>query len=155
MSEKLNSMRLLDQQQIEYIVREFPDTIHSADGVADYFQLPREIVYKTLVALTTEGKPLLVMLAGNESLDLKKLAKAVGQKKMQMAPHKEAERLTGLQTGGISALALRHKNFPVYIDEIATLLERVLVSAGKRGVNLEVAVEDLIRVTEAEAIEVT
>lgn len=149
-------MRLLEQKKVNYTVREFPDTIHSADGVADHFGLPHEVVYKTLVALpTNRGKPLLVMIAGSRELDLKKLAKAVGEKKVQMATKKEAEQLTGLQTGGISALALLHKNFRVFIDRPALQLERVLVSAGKRGVNLELAVPDLIKITGAKAIDAT
>ncbi|NWG14920.1 MAG: aminoacyl-tRNA deacylase [Acidobacteria bacterium] len=155
MAEKLNSMRILDQQKVSYTVREFPETIHSADGVADYFSLPREWVYKTLVVLPPAGRPMLVMVAGSRELDLKKLAASVGQKKVQMAPHKEAERLTGLQTGGISALALLHKNFAVYIDKPALELERILVSAGKRGVNLELPVQELIRVAKARVIEAT
>ena len=158
MPEKLNSMRLLDQRKITYKVHEFPDTIHSADGVADYVGLPPEMVYKTLVVLPldkTQGKPMLVMVAGSRELNLKKLAKAVGQKKVQMAPHKEAENLTGLQTGGISALALLYKNFSVYLDRPALALERVLVSAGKRGINLELPVQDLIKVTQAKVIEAT
>lgn len=155
MAEKLNSMRLLDQQKIDYTIREFPDTIHSADGVADYFGLPHDVVYKTLVVLPATGKPMLVILAGSREVDLKKLAKAVGQKKVQMAPHKEAERLTGLQTGGISALALLHKNFPVYLDQPALELDRILVSAGKRGINLELPVQDLMRLTKANVIEAT
>lgn len=148
-------MRILDQQKVSYVVREFPDSIHSADGVADYFGLPHEWVYKTLVVLPPTGKPMLVMVAGSRELDLRKMAAAVGQKKVQMAPHKEAEHLTGLQTGGISALALLHKNFAVYIDQPVTQLERVLVSAGKRGVNLELPVQDLIRITKAKVIEAT
>jgi Cys-tRNA(Pro)/Cys-tRNA(Cys) deacylase len=158
MSEKLNSMRILDQQKVSYTVREFPDSIHSADGVADYFGLPHDVVYKTLVVLPVDkppGKPMLVIIAGSRELDLKKLAAAVGQKKVQMASHKEAERLTGLQTGGISALALLHKNFAVYLDQPALALEQMLVSAGKRGVNLELLVQDFIRVTRAKVIEAT
>jgi Cys-tRNA(Pro)/Cys-tRNA(Cys) deacylase len=157
MAEKLNSMRLLDQHKISYEVREFPDTIHSAVEMADHLGLPRDMVYKTLVVLPVESKskPLLVMIAGPRELDLKKLAKAVGLKKAQMAPHKEAERLTGLLTGGISALALLHKHWPVYIDRPALDLERIAVSAGKRGGNVELAVADLIRVTGARVIEAT
>lgn len=155
MPEKLNSMRILEQQKVSYTVREFPDTIHSADGVADHFGLPRESVYKTLVVLPNTGKPILIMVSGSRELDLRKLAAAVGQKKVQMAAHKEAERLTGLQTGGISALALLHKNFAVYLDQPALALERILVSAGKRGVNLELSVQDLIRVTKAKVVEAT
>ncbi len=155
MAQKLNSMRILDQQKINYTVREFPDTIHSAVGVADYFDLPHEMVYKTLLVLPVKGKPILVIVAGNRELSLKKVAKAVAQKKVQLALHKEAENLTGLQTGGISALALRHKNFPVYLDHPALELARILVSAGKRGVNLELPVQDLIKITKAKVIEAT
>lgn len=155
MAQKLNSMRLLDQKKIDYTVREFPDTIHSADGVADYFGLPHHVVYKTLVVLPAKGKPLLVMVAGSRELNLKQLARAVGEKKVQMAAKKDAERLTGLQTGGISALALMHKNFKVFIDRPALQLDTVLVSAGKRGVNLELAVSDLMNVTGAQPITAT
>lgn len=155
MTEKLNSMRLLEQKKINFTVRDFPETIHSADGVADYFGLPHDIVYKTLVVLPPKGKPMLVMVAGNRELALKKVAKATGHKKVQMASKKEAESLTGLQTGGISALALLHKSFTVYIDKQALNLELILVSAGKRGVNLELPVQDLIKVTQARPIEAT
>ena len=156
MADKLNSMRLLEQKKIDFTTREFPNSIHSADGVADYFGLPHNVVYKTLVALPTkQGKPILVMVAGSRELNLKKLAKSVGEKKVHMASKKEAEQLTGLQTGGISALALLHKNFRVFIDKPALDLERILVSAGKRGINLELSVQDLIKITNARAIEAT
>lgn len=155
MTEKLNSMRLLEQQKIKFTLREFPDTIHSADGVADHFGFPHDLVYKTLVVLPPQGKPMLIMVAGSRELNLKKVAKATGHKKVQMASKKEAESLTGLQTGGISALALLHKNFTVYIDQPALELGHILVSAGKRGVNLELPVKDLMRVTKAKAVEVT
>ncbi len=155
MAQKFNSMRILDQQKVNYTIREFPDTIHSAHGVADYLGLPHDIVYKTLLVLPPKGKAMLVMVAGSRELNLKKLAQAVGQKKVQMASKKEAEKLTGLQTGGISALALMHKNFPVYIDQPALELDQILVSAGKRGLNLELPLQDLIRITKAKAIKVT
>lgn len=136
---KLNSMRLLERQGIAYRSHAFPDRIHSALGVAEALGLPAEMVYKTLVVLRPGGKPLLVMLAGDRELDLKRLARALGVKDLRMAPQAEAERLTGLQTGGISALALRHKGFPAYLDRAAQDLPegRVLVSAGRRGLNLE------------------
>jgi Cys-tRNA(Pro)/Cys-tRNA(Cys) deacylase len=153
MADKLNSMRLLDRHRIPYTVRAFPDTIDSADGVADHFGIPRDMVYKTLVVQSAQGKPFLVMVAGSRELDLKKVARALGQKKVQMASHNDAEKWTGLQTGGISALALLHKNFPVYIDHLALDLARILVSAGKRGVNLELSVPDLLKITKAKAIE--
>jgi len=154
-AQKLNSMRILDQQNISFTVHEFPDTIHSATGVADTVGRPYEMVYKTLVVLPNKGKLILVIIAADRELDLKKAAQATGHKKVQMAPHKEAERLTGLKTGGISALALLHKNFPVYLDRPALEQEHILVSAGQRGVNLELPVQDLIRITNANVIEAT
>ena len=154
-AQKLNSMRLLDQQKTSYTVHEFPDTIHSATGVADAVGRPYEMVYKTLVVLPNKGKPMLVIIAADRELDLKKVAQATGQKKVQMATHKEAERLTGLKTGGISALALLHKNFSVYLNQPALELEYILVSAGQRGINLEIPVQDLIKITKAKLIEAT
>jgi len=102
--------------------------------VAEALGLPASQVYKTLVVVRERGKPLLVMIPGDRELDLKRLAKAIGEKKLRMATHKEAESLTGLQVGGISALALLNRRFEVYIDRAATKLERVLVSAGRRGI---------------------
>lgn len=153
--EKTNSMRLLDQRRIAYQVHTFPDTIHSAVEVAERLGVPAEQVYKTLVVLPDKGKPMLVMIAGSRELDLKKVARATGAKKVKMASQAEAERLTGLLVGGISALALLQKPFNVFLDRPATGLERILVSAGTRGVDLELAVEDLLRVTKARVIEVT
>jgi Cys-tRNA(Pro)/Cys-tRNA(Cys) deacylase len=153
--EKTNSMRALEARKIPYKVFTFPPEVHSASGVADAVGLPYEQVYKTLVALRPEGKPMLIMIAGDRELDLKRVAKAVGEKKVRMASHKEAEALTGLQVGGISALALLNRPFDVFIDRPATDLSHILVSAGKRGINLRLAVDDLIRVTRARVIKAT
>lgn len=153
--EKTNSMRALEAHKIPYDVFTFPPEVHSASGVADAVGLPYEHVYKTLVALRPEGKPMLIMIAGHQELDLKRVAKSVGEKKVRMASYKEAEDLTGLQVGGISALALLNRPFDVFIDRPATELSHILVSAGKRGINLRLPVADLIRVTHARVIEAT
>jgi len=153
MADKNNAMRMLDARGAPYEAYTFPPEVHSAEGVAQVVGVPVSQVYKTLVVVRKQGKPLLVMIAGDRELDLKRLAKAVGEKKLRMASHKEAESLTGLEVGGISALALLNRGFDVYIDRAATKLKRVLVSAGRRGINLGIAVEDLIRVTKAKVIE--
>ena len=153
--EKTNAVRALEARKIPYEVFTFPPEVHSASGVADFVGLPHNQVYKTLVALRPEGKPMLIIIAGHRELDLKRLAKAVGEKKVRMASHKEAESLTGLQVGGISALALLNRPFDVFIDQPARELSHILVSAGKRGLNLRLAVDDLIRVTNARVIEAT
>lgn len=154
MADKNNAMRMLDARGVSYETYTFPPEIHSAEGVAQVVGVPANQVYKTLVVVRKQGRPLLVMIAGDRELDLKLLAKAVGEKKLRMATYREAESLTGLEVGGISALALLNQGFDVYIDRAAIELKRVLVSGGCRGINLGMTVEDLIRVTKAKVIEV-
>lgn len=151
--EKTNAMRALEARKIPYEVFTFPPEVHSATGVADVVGLPYDQVYKTLVVLRPQGKPMLVMIAGDQELDLKQVAREVGEKKVRMASYREAEDLTGLQVGGISALALLNRPFEVFIDRPATELSHILVSAGKRGINLRLPVADLIRVTHARVID--
>jgi Cys-tRNA(Pro)/Cys-tRNA(Cys) deacylase len=149
MTKKLNSLRFLEAQGIAYEEIRFPETIHSAKDVADYLGLSASQVYKTLVVLAPQGKPMLVMIAGDREIQLKRLAHALGEKKLRMATQKEAEALTGLKIGGISALALHHRGFRVYLDRAAAALEELLVSAGHRGADVRLRVVDLIRITGA------
>jgi Cys-tRNA(Pro)/Cys-tRNA(Cys) deacylase len=152
---RTNAMRLLDAQHVDYQVLTFSPDIHSATGVAETLGLDPASVYKTLVVQRAPGKPLLVMIAGHREVDLKALAAAVGEKKLSMATHREAEELTGLQVGGISALMLLKQGFEVCIDRAAQVLDEVVVSAGQRGVNLRLRVADLVRVTGARWVDAT
>lgn len=155
---KTLAMHVLDGRKVPYQVIEFPESIHEALGVAAHAGLPPEMVYKTLVvqALDTatqaplrSHKPLLILVAATRTLDPKKVAAALGLKRVAMARQNDAERLTGLKVGGISALALLNRGFEVYIDEPARLLDEVVVSAGQRGLNLRLAVADLLAVSGA------
>jgi Cys-tRNA(Pro)/Cys-tRNA(Cys) deacylase len=152
---RTNTMRLLDANKVSYEVLTFPSDIHSATEVAEVAELNANQVYKTLVIQRPKGKPLLVMVAGNVQVDLKTLAASIGEKKLQMATHRDAESLTGLQVGGISALALLHKGFEIRIDRAAQTIDRVAISAGRRGINLYLAVSDLVRVTGARWVDAT
>jgi Cys-tRNA(Pro)/Cys-tRNA(Cys) deacylase len=145
-------MHVLEAQGIAYQVISFPDTIHDALGVAAFAGLPAEMVYKTLVVQALEPrdrKPLLILVAADRTLDTKRVARALGLRRVEMARQVDAERLTGLKVGGISALALIGKGFAVYIDERARDLREMVVSAGRRGLNLRLAVQDFVRVTGA------
>jgi Cys-tRNA(Pro)/Cys-tRNA(Cys) deacylase len=155
MTKKLNSLRFLETQGIAYTEVRFPETVLSAKGVAEHLGLPAWQVYKTLVVLPLHGKPLLVMIASDRDLHLKRLAQALGEKKLRMATQKEAEALTGLKVGGISVLALRQRGFTVYLDRTATGMDELLISAGQRGVDVCVKVADLIRATNAVLIDAT
>jgi Cys-tRNA(Pro)/Cys-tRNA(Cys) deacylase len=149
MKQKTNSMRLLESRHIAYRVHEFSTEIRSAEDAAQVMGARPSQVFKTLVVLRERGRPLLVIVPGNKALDLKLLAKAAGEKKLHMATHKEAEALTGLEVGGISALALLNKGFDVYADEAILSLPEVYVSAGQRGINLSLRPQDLLQVTRA------
>jgi len=117
--------------------------------------VPEHHVYKTLVVRReAKGKkPLLVMTPAGRELNLKALAAALGEKKLHMTTQREAETLTGLQTGGISALALVNRGFEVCLDRDAQALTHVHISAGQRGANLRLPVADLIRLTHAKLVD--
>lgn len=155
MAQKTNAMRLLEARGIRYEAYYFSPEIHSAEGVARVLGFPARQVYKTLVVAQPEGRPLLVLVPGDRELDLTRLARALGVKKLRMATHREAEAWTGLQVGGISALALLDRGFRVYIDRSALEETEVLVSAGRRGINLRLRVPDLIALTGAQVVEAT
>jgi len=158
MADKLNSMRILEQHKIPYEVLTYPDTIHDAEEVAEILGVPYFTVYKTLVVQAenpTQPKPYLVMVASENRLDLKKMAVAAGIKKVKMAAHKDAEAMTGLKVGGISALALMQKGWQVYLDQPATQLQHIVISAGQRGTQLRVPVVPLVNLLRVRLAEVS
>lgn len=151
--DKLNSMRALEKARIPYQVHRYPAERLSAVEVARHLGIDPARVFKTLVVLPATGRPVLAILPAAASLDLKALARALGVKEARMATPEQAERLTGLQVGGISALALLGKGWRCYLDPSALALAGgLLVSAGRRGCNLELAAADLQRLTGAEAL---
>lgn len=138
-----------------YEAYSYPDHLRNAEEVAHAVGMPVDHVFKTLVVPRQKpNKPILVMVPANSSLDLKKLAKAVKEKKLKMATYAQAEQLTGLQVGGISPLALLNRGFAIFLDESAKDREWIVISAGKRGLQLKLAVHSLIAVTGAKMIDV-
>jgi Cys-tRNA(Pro)/Cys-tRNA(Cys) deacylase len=155
---KNNVTRLLDSRKIAYTTVEYDGaTFHSADEVARLIGVPVDQVYKTIVVLREEKgkKPLLVMVAADREIDLKKLAASVGEKKLHIARHDEAEKLTGLQVGGISAVALLSKPFEVCLDRTALDFEHIHISGGQRGLDVKIGVQDLMALTKAKVVEAT
>jgi Cys-tRNA(Pro)/Cys-tRNA(Cys) deacylase len=155
---KNNVTRLLDSRQIAYTTAEYDGSqFHSADEVAQLIGVPVEQVYKTIVVLREDKtrKPLLVMVAAPREIDLKKLAASLGEKKLHIAKHDEAEKLTGLQVGGISALALLSQPFETCLDRPALEFTHIHISGGQRGLDIRLAVKDLMTLTKAKAVEAT
>jgi Cys-tRNA(Pro)/Cys-tRNA(Cys) deacylase len=151
MTEKTQAMRLLDGKKVSYKALFYPDDLRDAEVIAAAIQLPAEQVFKTLVVSPPEPgkKPILAAIPADTQLDLKRLAAAVGAKKLKMATHREAEEMTGLRVGGISPLALLNRGFAVYLDSSAKGLGQICVSAGQRGIQLQLAPLDLIKLTNA------
>lgn len=151
MSEKTNAARILDRLKISYELVEYtvdPDNL-AADHVADELGEPIEQVFKTLVLRGDKTGPFVCVLAGNREVDLKKAAKISGNKKAEMIHMKELLPLTGYIRGGCTAIGMK-KHFPTYISEEATDFPFIYVSAGKRGLQLKLDPNDLIKAAEAE-----
>ena len=147
---KTNAVRVLDQARIAYALAPYEVDEHdlSAETVAAKIGWPVEHVYKTLAARGDKTGVVLAVIATPQTLDLKALAAASGNKKVEMLPLAEVLPVTGYVRGGVSPIGTK-KRFPVYLDESARGLERISVSAGTRGLQVLIAPADLARVTGA------
>ncbi|MFB9757510.1 Cys-tRNA(Pro) deacylase [Ectobacillus funiculus] len=147
---KTNAMRMLDAKKMTYNVMTYNNDDGQIDGVSVAKKIGRDtrVVYKTLV---TQGqtKSLYVFAIPVEAeLDLKKAAKAAGEKKLEMLPVKDIQKWTGYIRGGCSPIGMK-KLYPTFIDESAAELSSIVVSGGKIGMQIELSVADLQTVAEA------
>jgi Cys-tRNA(Pro)/Cys-tRNA(Cys) deacylase len=150
MPAKTNAVRLLDQLAIPYELRQYevdPDDL-AAETVASKINLPAEQVFKTLVARGDRHGISMAVIPGNAELDLKALAAASGDRKIQLVPVKELQALTGYIRGGVTALAAK-KDYPVYVDESIELFDLISISAGTRGLQILLTPADYLRATKA------
>lgn len=137
-------MRLLDAAGIAYVGREYdPETVDGKSVALALGEDP-ETVFKTLIAENQKKERFAFCVPVTGELDLKKAAKAVGAKSIEMIPQKELLPSTGYVHGGCSPIGLK-KPYPVTIDETAQLFERVFVSGGRRGFQVGLSPEDLVR----------
>ena len=154
--EKTNVMRTLEQKKIPYTAHTYPHEEGVAvDGVTVAGMLNQNpaAVFKTLVAKGASGGYYVFDIPVAETLDLKKAAKAVGEKSIAMLPSKELLPLTGYVHGGCSPVGMK-KQFPTVFHESCTELSAVMVSAGKIGYQVEVKPDDLIGLVGAKTADV-
>lgn len=152
---KTNAMRILDRMKIPYThhtyeCSEFVDGIQ----VADMLGLPHEKVYKTLVTQGSDRNYYVFVIPIEEDLDLKKAARAVGQKSVAMIHVKEINQVTGYVRGGCTAVGMK-KQYRIVIDEAACGLPSMIVSGGRIGSQIELLPEDLRRASNAVFADVT
>ena len=143
---KTNAVRLLERAGVGFATRDYPVREDALDAVsvARFLAVEPERVFKTLVTVSDAGAHCVFCLPGNATLDLKKAARAAGERRIGMLPARELAPLTGYVHGGCSPVGMK-KALPTWIDESAQLFETILVSGGARGLQLEVEPTDLAR----------
>lgn len=147
---KTNATRILEGLGIGYTLREYevdPDDL-SAETVAAKIRLPAEQVFKTLVVRGDRGGVYLAVIPGNQELDGKALARATGDRRVEMVPLKEVQQLTGYIRGGVTALGAK-RDYAVYADETIQLFDVISISAGVRGTQILLAPADYLRAVRA------
>ncbi|HGF7572365.1 TPA: Cys-tRNA(Pro) deacylase [Enterococcus faecium] len=145
---KTNAIRMVEQKKIPYTEHEYEwDESHlSASSVAEQLPEIQSRIFKTLVAVGNVTGPLVAVIPGEAELNLKKLAKVSGNKKVEMLHLKDLEATTGYIRGGCSPIGMK-KLFPTYLDQIAESYEQIIVSAGRRGLQMELAPQDICALT--------
>lgn len=149
-TDKTNAARLLDKAGIAYrlIPYEFDENDLAAQHVAESLNQPIEQVFKTLVLHGDRTGHIVCVVPGNGEVDLKALAKVSGNKKVEMILMKDLLGVTGYIRGGCSPIGMK-KRFPTYIHSSATDFNVIYISAGVRGLQIEISPSDLISFTGA------
>lgn len=153
--EKTNAMRILDQKKIQYIIHDYTDSgaIAGEDVAKTLGESPEE-VFKTLVTVGKTKQYYVFLVPVCKELNLKKAAKAVGEKNIEMIKAKELLPLTGYVHGGCSPIGMK-KVFPTTIDISAQSLNKIYFSAGKIGLQVEVSVSDLNKIADFKFDDIT
>lgn len=156
MAAKTNASRILDKLNIAYTLHEYEwDEDHlDAQSVADKVGLPCGQLFKTLVLRGDKTGIVMACIPGDKELDLKKLASASGNKKVEMVPVKDIVTLTGYIRGGVSPLGCK-KKYPLYIDRSVVPMDTVSISAGRRGLQIFLKGTDLIDACEGIVSDIT
>ncbi len=142
---KTNAMRILERLKIPFQTMTYEcDEFIDALRIADQLGLPYEKVYKTLVTRGHSGGYFVFVIPIAEELDLKKAARSVGEKSVEMIHVKDINAVTGYVRGGCTSVGMK-KQYPVRVDESASGLETMVVSGGKIGVQIELQPQDLLK----------
>ena len=153
---KTNGARFLESLGIPFELREYDVDPHdlSAIAVAKKIDMPPEQVFKTLLTVGGPGTCVFAVIPGDAALDFKKLARAAGLRKAEMAPLEDVQPLTGYIRGGVTVFGAK-KAYPVFVDETAILFDKISVSAGTRGTQLILSPADYLRAAGAHTADLT
>ena len=153
---KTNAIRKKKKKKIPYQEHTytFSENDLGAKHVAEELNQNEAQIFKTLVAVGNKTGPVVAVIPSNQELDLKKIAKESGNKKVEMLHLKDLENLTGYIRGGCSPVGMK-KLFPTYFDQSALNFATIMVSAGKRGVQMELAPNDLAGLVRGKFVDLT
>jgi Cys-tRNA(Pro)/Cys-tRNA(Cys) deacylase len=150
-----NVTRFLDSREVQYSIFNLPPQKVGALETASILGVSPSVIFKSIVIIRkTPGKPVLAVVPATNEVNLKALAKVLGEKKVSPATQKEAERLTKLQVGGISPLALINRGFEIIIHESVFEQESVHISGGELGLNIRLPSKDLVELTTAKVADI-
>lgn len=154
-NKKTNAMRMLDRAKIKYDVHSFevPEEHLSGVEVAELIQANVKTVFKTLVLENTKHEHFVFVIPVSETLDMKKAAALVGEKKLQLMPLDNLKNVTGYIRGGCSPVGMKTL-FPTFVDKSCENYSHISVSGGLRTMQITIAVEDLIAITKGKIGEV-
>lgn len=153
---KTNAVRFLEQKKIPFSVTEYDvsEDHLGAKHAAKELDIPESRIFKTLVAVGNKTGPIVAVIPGDTELDLKKMAKTSGNKKIEMLPMKELEPLTGYIHGGCSPVGMK-KQFPTYFASEAERMSEIRCSAGMRGLQLTINPNELIKLLNSSYVDIT
>lgn len=149
-------MRQLEKEKIDYTIHEYAWNEDNLDAgnAAEHVTVPYEKIYKTMVATGNQTDEIVACIPAESKLDLKKLAAVSGNKRVDMLNINDLEKTTGYIRGGCSPVGMK-RQFPTYIAAAADSLDTIVISAGKRGMQMEVVPDALIQITGGEYADIT
>ena len=153
---KTNAMRIVSQAKIPYQIHEYAwnENHLDAKSAVKNGEMPTEKVFKTLVVVGNNTGPIVVCIPADSEINFKSLATISGNKRTELLPLENLEKTTGYIRGGTSPIGMR-KHYPTYLAKEAELLETIIVSAGRRGLQVELKPTDLKALTRAKFAAVT
>jgi Cys-tRNA(Pro)/Cys-tRNA(Cys) deacylase len=152
---RTHAIRTLDEMGVPYQVLVQDHKAKNVEEAAAERGVPVDQIVKTLLVRRPDRKHVLALVRGDQRLSLKKLARIVGVKSLEMAPEPDVPRITGYQIGAVAPLGLRRRNVPIYVDQYILEQPRVSISAGRHDAGLELDAKDLIRAVNGQVADIT
>jgi Cys-tRNA(Pro) deacylase len=152
---KTHAIRALDEMDVPFRLLLHQHKATNVEEAATERGVPLSQVVKTLLARRPDQSHVIALVRGDQRLSLKKLARIVGVKSLEMAPPADVPRITGYRLGAVAPLGLRRSDVPIYIDQHILEETQVTISAGRHDAGLELVTKDLIRAVSGQIADIT